>query len=121
VGISRNVAVSLGVLGGLSQVEKDPLKLRHLVALTELWKFDKMHRRAGRDAGLRRKVSHHADAHKNCPLGRCGTRPGPYAQNTGWGTNKRSSKITAWRKAKARENRAHLEENVYGREKSPRD
>ena len=113
----RNIPVSLGLLRGLSQVERDPLRVRHLVSLTDLWKFDMMHRRAGRESVPRQKeVSPHADAHKYCPLGRCGNRPGPF-QNGAARENprSRSAKITAWRKAKAMKNRRYLEEEVYGR------
>ncbi len=109
------IAVSLGVLGGLSQAEKDPLSVRHLVGLTDLWKFDRMHRRAGRDAAPQKEANRHGDAHKNCPLGRCGTRPGPYGEGTRQTIRGRSAKITAWRIAKARKNRAYLEERVYNR------
>ena len=112
----RNIAVSLGVLGGLSQVEKDPLRVRHLVRLTDLWKFDMMHRRAGRDAAPQKEVDVHADAHKYCPLGRCGTRPGPYNEGPNRSLLGRAAKITAWRIAKARKNRAYLEEYVYARQ-----
>ena len=87
--------------------------------LTEAWIFDMIHRRAGGTARPWRMVQH-ADAHKYCPLGRCGTRPGAYARagpedHPAWST--RSAKITAWRKAKALANRRYLEEYVYGDEK----
>ncbi len=85
--------------------------------LTESWNFDIMHRRAGRDAVPRRRYNAHADAHKNCPLGRCGTRPGPYGAGSYPTIRGRSAKITAWRIAKARANRAYLEEEVYGQSK----
>jgi len=75
-----------------------------------------MHRRAGGEAAGLWRTPKHADAHKYCQIGRCGTRPGPYtggrsADHAG----SRSEKITSWRIAKARANRAYLEENVYGK------
>jgi len=91
--------------------------------LTESWEFDIMHRRAGRDARPWRKVSKHGDAHKNCPLGRCGTRPGPFSEESrDWGPRHgKTAKIVAWRIAKARKNRAYLEEHVYGAKESTSD
>ena len=86
--------------------------LNRLLVLTESWKFDIMHRRAGRDAAP--QVNKHADSHKYCPLGRCGTRPGPYSGGSAK-SNPRKEKIIAWRKAKARANRAYLEEHVYAK------
>ena len=58
----------------------------------------------------------HADAHKYCPYGRCGSRQGPYAGSHQTGPT-RTQKIVAWRKAKAAQNRAYLEEHVYGHKK----
>ena len=82
--------------------------------LTESWEFDIMHRRAGGDARPRTGGYGHGDAHKYCPLGRCGTRPGPYGKSTATvAANHRSAKITAWRIAKAKANRAYLEREVY--------
>jgi len=106
------------VVKGSFSFEKDPLNVRHLVSLTDLWKFDRMHRRAGGEAAAP-KVGEHADAHKNCPLGRCGNRKGAYADSTSSSSDwtYRSRKITAWRKAKAYANRAYLEEKVYDHEK----
>ncbi len=100
---------------------RDPLTMRHLVSLTSLWKFDKMHRRAGRDAAPQRRSRPHADAHKNCPLGRCGTRPGAYSSGAHPPQARKSAKITAWRKAKQNANRAYLEEKVYGRSQTDRE
>jgi len=85
--------------------------------LTEHRIFDTIHRRAG---GLARPggYTQHADSHKYCPLGRCGYRPGAYEggyTKVGYQTS-RSTKITAWRKAKALANRRYLEETVYGNE-----
>jgi len=92
--------------------------LNYCLILTEAWDFDIMHRRAGRDGVTRqREVDKHADAHKYCPLGRCGTRPGPYATGAPRAFQGRSAKITAWRIAKAKANRAYLEERVYGKPK----
>ncbi len=85
--------------------------------LTESWDFDIMHRRAGRDAVPQvpwKRRNPHADAHKNCPFGRCGTRPGAYHGGEVSAFQGRSAKITSWRIAKARANRAYLEERVYG-------
>ncbi len=79
--------------------------------------FDIMHRRAGREARPR-EVDRHADAHKYCPLGRCGTRPGPYNAGSPAKVRGRSAKITAWRIAKARSNRAYLEEFVYAKSRA---
>ena len=59
----------------------------------------------------------HADAHKYCPFGSCGSRPGPYRGESSRSVPNRSAKITAWRIAKAQANRAFLEEHVYGRKK----
>ena len=81
--------------------------------LTEHRELDIMHRRAGRDARPT-KVVRHADAHKYCPLGRCGTRAGPYTGGHQTDYQSKIEKIIAWRKAKARKNRAYLEEHVYG-------
>jgi len=83
--------------------------------LTEHWELDKMHRRAGRESVLSPKRFKHADAHKYCPLGRCGTRPGAYQGGSSREVPTRSAKITAWRIAKAKANRAYLEENVYAK------
>ena len=81
--------------------------------LTEHRELDNMHRRAGRDARPN-EVKKHADAHKYCPLGRCGTRPGPYKGGSAEEAKQtRTAKITTWRKAKAQRNRAYLEEKVY--------
>ena len=81
--------------------------------LTESWNFDIMHRRAG---GLLRPGGKHADSHKYCALGRCGTRPGPYEGGfTKDNAASRSAKITTWRKARALANRRYLEEEVYGK------
>ncbi len=106
------------VVKGSFSLEKDPLRLRHLVGLTDLWKFDMMHRRAGGDAA-RYKVVKHADAHKYCQGYSCGARSRGARDRSGAAPNRadRSSKITAWRKAKARANRAYLEEHVYGKRK----
>ena len=81
--------------------------------LTEAWELDIMHRRAGRDARPVGKT--HADAHKYCTLGRCGTRPGPYSGGHTKDHGTRKETIIAWRKAKARANRAYLEEEVYAK------
>ena len=94
--------------------------LAFLQVLTEHRELDIMHRRAGRDARPLKDGPYgkHADAHKYCTLGRCGTRAGPYslvpASPVQYG---RPAKITAWRKAKAQANRAFLEERVYGHTK----
>ena len=79
--------------------------------LTSHAEFDILHRRAGRDA--RPRIVLHADAHKYCPLGRCGTRTGAYSQSSGGPAEWKTAKIVAWRKAKAVANRAYLEEHVY--------
>ncbi len=89
--------------------------LNYVYVLTESWDFDTMHRRAGRDA--RPKVTPHADSHKYCALGRCGTRPGPYQGGSAQDYKTQKEKILAWRKGKARANRAYLEEKVYGSSK----
>ena len=85
--------------------------------LTEHWQFDIMHRRAGRDArpyhGDRKRFKH-GDAHKYCESLSCGFARRPSTAK-GWTQSIRSSKITAWRKAKARANRAYLEEFVYAK------
>ena len=94
-----------------------PLNMPFIFVLTEAREFDKIHRRAGRDARPT-EVSVHADAHKYCPLGRCGTRPGPFATEPSRPKG-RSAKITAWRIAKAKANRAYLEERVYARTEKP--
>jgi len=86
-------------------------------ALTAVFLFDRMHRRAGGEAVPGPKVSKHADSHKYCPLGSCGNRPRPYAGGYQMGFESRQKKITAWRKTKARANRAYLEEHVYGKTK----
>ena len=82
--------------------------------LTEHWNFDMMNRRAG---GLDRpgRLNRHADSHKYCSLGRCGTRPGPYEADStkGWQKTPWKAKVTSWRKAKALANRRYLEEYVY--------
>jgi len=84
-------------------------------ALTAVFFFDKLRRGEGREAPTQRKVSRHADAHKYCPLGRCGSRPGAYQGGHKEVFQSRSAKITAWRKAKAQANRRYLEERVYGK------
>jgi len=84
-----------------------------VMVLTEHRELDTMHRRAGRDARPW-EVKKHGDAHKFCPLASCGTRPGGYRGGSEENPRGRSAKITAWRKAKARKNRAFLEEKVYG-------
>jgi len=86
-----------------------------VMVLTEHWELDKMHRRAGRDARPSSEVRKHADSHKYCPLGRCGSRPGAYegGYQTRWET--KTEKIVRWRKAKAAANRRYLEEHVYGK------
>ena len=89
-----------------------PLKWQ-MSYLTSDAEFDILHRRAGRDA--RPKVVAHADAHKYCPLGRCGNRPGPYAGGNQESGTRKVQKIVSWRKAKAAENRRYLEEKVYAR------
>ena len=89
-----------------------PLKCR-MSYLTSHADLDIMHRRAGREA--RPKVTRHADSHKYCTLGRCGTRPGPYAGGHTEGIHGKTAKIVAWRKAKAQSNRRYLEEKVYGK------
>ena len=86
-----------------------------VLILTESWNFDIMHRRAGWDAATPRREVGHADAHKYCPLGRCGTRPGPYNAAAKGPVRGRSAKITAWRISKAKANRAYLEEHVYAK------
>ena len=107
----------LGSLGGglLKGAPMSAPLMTNYMILTESWQFDIMHRRAGGHAVLRRK-SIHGDAHKNCPLGRCGTRPGAYAEGPGRTFAGRSTKITAWRIAKAKANRRYLEERVYAKE-----
>ena len=93
-----------------------------LSMLTEVAEIDTMHRRAGRDARPKGgPYVKHADAHKYCPLGRCGTRPGAYHAGQGQSPDRRSAKITAWRKAKAQANRRYLEEKVYGQSKQTRN
>ena len=94
-----------------------PLKFHHeypFDKLAEEW-YNAQAGRAGRapHVGGYRK---HADAHKYCPYGSCGSRAGPYAggYQKSFG---RKEKIIAWRKAKAAKNRAYLEEHVYGHEK----
>ena len=89
-----------------------PLKFMDI--LTEHRILDIMHRRAGRDERPPYWRSHHGDAHKYCPLGRCGSRPGPYHADRRYPTFGRSAKITAWRKAKAYANRRYLEGKWYG-------
>ena len=107
--------MSLPYCPGGSKGEALSLPLSMLV-LTESWELDIMHRRAGRDA--RPKVVKHADAHKYCETGRCGTRPGPYASGRApFDHRGKTAKIIAWRKAKAARNRTYLEENVYGHTK----
>ncbi len=84
-------------------------------ALTAVFDFDTMHRRAGGDERPPKGGWYgHGDAHKNCPLGRCGNRPGAYSQGAS-PYQRRSGKITAWRKAQAAANRQYLEEYVYAR------
>ncbi len=86
-----------------------------LLVLTEAWAFDTMHRRR---VGCRRRKEGpygHSDAHKYCPLGRCGTRPGTHHERANKTLPTRSAKITAWRIAKAMKNRMYLEEEVYGK------
>ena len=80
--------------------------------LTEDERVDTLRRRAGRDARPQDKVTKHADAHKYCPLGRCGSRAGPY-QGGYSPVHPKTQRIIAWRKAKAAKNRAYLEEHVY--------
>ena len=95
---------------------------RVIHVLTEHRELDIMHRRAGRDARpLKGGAYGHGDAHKYCPLGRCGTRPGGYHQGSYREDQTRSRKITAWRKYKAASNRAYLEESVYGQSKYETD
>ena len=87
--------------------------LAFLWVLTEHRDLDTMHRRAGRDARPKKDGPYgHGDCHKYCEGYSCGTR-----QRAGSPRNQRqtrSTKITAWRIAKARSNRAYLEEHVYG-------
>ncbi len=91
-------------------------------ALTAVLEFDRMHRRAGGEAASSKDGPYgHSDAHKNCPLGRCGTRPGGYHSSSTGQVSIRSAKITEWRVAKAKANRAYLEEHVYGKPKKARD
>ena len=111
-----------GLLRGTFSEERSPLKLpvdARIWILTESHAFDTMHRRAGRDERPK-KENPHADAHKYCPLGRCGTRPGAYAKGPSSFADRqnRTSKITAWRKAKAQANRRYLEEHVYAKPKA---
>ena len=84
-----------------------------IMVLTESWDFDSMNRRAGGTSRPQKEVGH-GDAHKYCPLGRCGTRAGPYSTAAS-AQNWRSRKIVAWRKAKAQANRRYLEEYVYAK------
>ena len=95
--------------GVVKGAEEGPLNL-----LTEHFFFAIIHRRAGGTCPPVRMVPH-ADSHKYCPLGRCGTRPGPYEGGVAkdYKGATKFQKITAWRKAKALANRAYLEENVY--------
>ena len=79
--------------------------------LTSVLAFDILHRRAGREA--RPPYGGHGDAHKYCEGYSCGRRSRA-GQSSSEPRNK-SQKITAWRKAKAAQNRAYLEEEVYGR------
>ena len=91
--------------------------LRIVSILTESRDFDTMHRRAGGNARpLKGGPYGHGDAHKYCQGYSCGTRPRPkfpFADTKSF----RSQKITAWRKTKARANRAYLEEKVYAKTK----
>jgi len=101
---------------GVSKGEGKALPFRFWWVLQEHADFDMMHRRGGGTRALQygylgRRA--HADSHKYCPLGRCGTRPGPHSG--GSQTNNKTQKIVTWRKAKALANRAYLEENVYGK------
>ena len=82
--------------------------LAFIRVLTESWEFDIMHRRAGREARPQREANAHLDAHKNCPLGRCGTRPGGYHTGQSGAISQRSRKITAWRKKKAKTEWSYL-------------
>jgi len=110
------ISVSLGVLGGLSQGERGPLKRAHEYVLTESWRYDSMNRRAG-GIDAHRMVAH-GDSHKHCQIG-CGrSSRDATGQTRGRFASKDvyvQRKITAWRKARAAANRAYLEENVYGR------
>jgi len=90
-----------------------PLNVR---LLTEAHDFDMMHRRAGGEAapGKGGAYGKHGDAHKYCEGYSCGVRQRPKYpfQNK---KSFQSSQIVRWRKAKARANRAYLEEFVYGK------
>ena len=109
---------ALGSLGrGFLRGGANERPLNVLLVLTESWDFDIMHRRAGRDARPKGYVIH-ADSHKYCPLGRCGTRTGPYTSGRAENNFGKKAKIIAWRKARSAQNRAYLEENVYGRSKA---
>jgi len=105
-----------GLLRGTFSVERSPLIRPTTYVLTESWIFDTMHRRAGGDTRPLAKGGPygHSDAHKYCALASCGfgsrpvyTEPNPKSI--------RSTKIIAWRKAKAAKNRRYLEEHVYGK------
>ena len=86
----------------------------YLWVLTESWDFDTMHRRAGRDDRPKKGGPYgHGDCHKYCAGYSCGTRS--RSSSKGVPFTSRSAKITAWRKAKARANRAYLEERVYAK------
>ena len=94
-----------------------PLKIENMVTLTCRVSFDILRRRAGRDARPTEYVKH-ADSHKYCPLGRCGTRTGPY---TGGGAKDyltKTQRITKWRKQKALTYAIFLEELENARKKS---
>ena len=86
-----------------------PLNYGTRSLLTSEEETDILHRRAGRDVRPKEGYRRHADAHKYCPLGRCGNRPGAYEGRYHISRTK-TEKIIAWRKAKAYEARGKREE-----------
>ncbi len=77
--------------------------------------YDILNRRAR--AGERPPYGGHGDAHKYCEGYSCGRRKRTGESSRQGNPESRSQKITAWRQAKARENRAYLEEHVYAKTK----
>ncbi len=114
------ISVSLGVLGGLSQAEKGPLRCAYEMAifiLTEHWDLDTIHRRQGGDGGCgwNPKRSIHGDNHRYCTGNCSGRGAGTSSGGNAWVSKDKykQRKITAWRKARAAKNRQYLEEYVY--------
>ncbi len=102
-------------LGWVKGRGEDPLPLLcEDCLLTGQLIYCMIHRRGG-GMPVPPKENRHADSHKYCPLGRCGTRPGPYEGGSKETYPRKKEKIIAWRKAKAYANRAYLEEMVYAK------